>query len=157
MCCIGIMKQRGTSAFKNWFLEKAKEKQSESLIVSLSHVTCPSISEPELRRGLLKLRKYFWKEILDLIILKNALVSPLTMMYYYKDGCSKYIYLAHAMENTSNQRARNPLRILRYPSISRKNPGNTCGLHIFPLKIERIAAGKIFHPTKIFRSNFVNN
>jgi len=76
-------------------------------------------------------------------------------MWNYKDGCSKYIYLAHA--NTTNLRARNPLRILRYPIISRKNPGDTCGLKNFPPKIERIGAGKIFRPSKSFSSNFVNN
>ena len=73
-----IEAKKNISFQNNWFLEKAKEKQSESLIVSLSHVTWPSIRG--LRRGLQKLRKYFWKEILDLIILKNALVSLLTMM-----------------------------------------------------------------------------
>ena len=39
MCCIGILKQRRTSAFKNWFLEKAKEKQSESSVIVACDMT----------------------------------------------------------------------------------------------------------------------
>ena len=48
--------------FPNKFLEKAKEKQSESLIASLSHVTRPCILEPGLWRGLLKLRNSIFFE-----------------------------------------------------------------------------------------------
>lgn len=47
-----------------------------------------------------------------------------------------------------------PIRNLETRSISLKNPGGACGLHIFPPKLERTAAGTFCSP-KFFRSNFV--
>ena len=66
-------------------------------------------------------------------------------------------YLSHAIENTANQKARNPLHILRYAtgSIPRKNPGVPRGLYIFPAKksIEEPATGQNFHSEKITVNN----
>ena len=47
-----------------------------------------------------------------------------------------------------------PIRNLETRSISLKNPGGACGLHIFPPKLERTAAGTFCSP-KFFRRNFV--
>ena len=47
-----------------------------------------------------------------------------------------------------------PIRNLETRSISLKNPSGACGLHIFPPKLERTAAGTFCSP-KFFRSNFV--
>ena len=47
-----------------------------------------------------------------------------------------------------------PIRNLETRSISLKNPGGACGLHIFPPKLERTAAGTFCSP-KFFISNFV--
>ena len=63
-----------------------------------------------------------------------------------------YDDLSHAIENTANQKARNPLHILRYAtgSIPRKNPGIPRGLQIFPAvrSIEEPATGQNFHSEK---------
>ena len=75
----------------------------------------------------------------------------------FKTGNSQKIYicLSHAieLENTANQKARNPLHILRYAtgSIPRKNPGVPRGLLIFPAKrsIEEPATCQNFHSEKI--------
>ena len=52
------------------------------------------------------------------------LIQVATLRVLYVKPSIK-IYLAHAIENTPNQEARNPLHILRYArgSIPRKNPG----------------------------------
>ena len=44
----------------------------------------------------------------------------------------QYSDLSHAIENTANQKARNPLHILRYAtgSIPRKNPGVPRSIHL---------------------------
>ena len=68
-----------------------------------------------------------------------------------------YNPLSHAIENTANQEARNPLHILRYAtgSIPRKNPGVPCGLQIFPAERsnEEPATGQNFRSEKITVNN----
>lgn len=53
---------------------------------------------------------------------------------------TKYRYLSHATEDTANRKAK---KAVEYSAVCdwwyfTKNPGDACGLHIFPPKIERI-------------------
>ena len=61
------------------------------------------------------------------ISILRFLVIYLTIILGKRPG---YHLLSHAIENTANQKARNPLHILRYPTVSipRKNPGVPRGL-----------------------------
>lgn len=68
-----------------------------------------------------------------------------------------YQYLYSAIENTANQKGSNPIHILRYATprvvFHETNPGDTCGLHIFTPKRERIETGEFdicFLTTKKF-------
>ena len=74
-----------------------------------------------------------------------------------RGGQNPYPFLSHVINNTANQKARNPLHILRYAtgSIPRKNPGVPRGLQIFPAGrlIEEPATGQNFHSEKITVNN----
>ena len=74
---------------------------------------------------------------------------------------TKYRYLSHATEDTANRKAK---KAVEYSAVCNrwyftKNPGDACGLHIFPPKIERIprAQPRTFHFSRISRSKFLNN